>query len=81
MTDIELYRLLQGIQQQLAEMHHDRELTLVTLTRLNNNLEVLTDEMKNINHLLTMVNRRLTRMHKDTLHGDRRNSVSDVVRD
>lgn len=52
MTDPAIYRHLLQIQQELSDIRRESELNLVTLNRLNNSIEMLTDEMKNMNHVL-----------------------------
>jgi hypothetical protein len=51
-TDPAIYRHLLQIQQELSDIRRESELNLVTLNRLNNSIEMLTDEMKNMNHVL-----------------------------
>jgi hypothetical protein len=58
-TDPAIYRHLLQIQQELSDIRRESELNLVTLNRLGNAIGALTDEIKNINHVL----KRLLRLH------------------
>ncbi len=52
LTDEEIFRLFSSIQVDIAVLRQEQDLNLVTLNRLNNSVEMLTDEMKNMNHVL-----------------------------
>lgn len=59
MTDEEIFRLFCSIQADIAILRQEHDMNLATLNRLGTGLYELTDEMKNINHVL----KRLLRLH------------------